>query len=192
MSIKEDIERLDAKLAQLKVAYEQYFMRLVKREPVKLRGEVEKLVLNYSNKSITNTSLKFKYNSLVSKYNSYKQYWGRTLRAIEEGTFWRNAEGAGGRAVPPPPVERPARPVSTKKTARAVETEDPVRQVYERYMEARRANNEPTEGITYEKISSTISKYKKQVEEKYNVKDVDLKVDVKDGKTHLKITPKGK
>ncbi|MFQ5735925.1 MAG: MXAN_5187 C-terminal domain-containing protein [Thermodesulfobacteriota bacterium] len=191
MSTRDDIEHLDAKLSKLKVEYEQYFMRLIKREPVKLRAEVEKIILVYSNKSISNTSMKFRYNSLVAKYNSYKQYWGRTLRAIEEGTFWRRAEGEGGRVKPV--RERPTPERSAPEPAPAgagAGGGDEVKAVYEKYIEARRACNEPTDGVTYEKLASTIERYKRQAEERYNVKDVDLKVYVKDGKAKLAITPK--
>ena len=172
--------------------YEQYFTRIIKREPVKLKEEVESIIRHYSNKNITNTSIKFRYNSLVSRYNSYKQYWTRTIRAIEEGTFWKMAEGDGSRVKPA--VSRPEPPARPERRSQAAggEGDDGLRDVYEKYIEARRACNEPTEGVSYEKLASTIERTKKQVEEKYNVKDVDLKVYVKDGKAHLAITPKGK
>lgn len=191
MSIKDDIDALEKKLARLKAAYEQYFMRIERREPARLRDEVDRLVLAYSNRQINNTALRFRYNALVSRYNSYKQYWTRTLRAIEEGTYWKSlAEDAGpsGKAA-----------AQTKKARTAGEGPggngtgaEELKKVYEQYMEARRSCNEPVEGLTFEKLSQTIDKCKKQVEEKYHVKDVDLKVYVKDGKTRLAITPKVK
>ena len=97
MGIQEDMTILDSKVARLKVEYEQYFMRVVKREPLQMREEVERIIREYSNKSISNTSQKFRFNSIVAKYNSYKQYWTRTLRAIEDGTYVRRAEGTGHR-----------------------------------------------------------------------------------------------
>jgi len=192
MSLKAEMDNLEAKIIRLKVDYEQYFTRIVKREPVRLRDEIEGIIRHYSSKNITNTSIKFKYNSLVARYNSYKQYWTRTLRAIEEGTFWRKAEGDGGRVRPP--VARPAPPARQpqKKRSAGGEADDGLKSVYEKYIETRRACNEPTEGVSYEKLASTIERTKKQVAEKYKVKDVDLKVYVKDGKAHLAITPKGK
>jgi len=194
MSIMAEIDKLEAKLMRLKVDYEQYFTRVIRREPVKLREEVESIIRHYSNKNITNTSAKFRYNSLVARYNSFKQYWTRTLRAIEEGTFWRKAEGEG-RRVHPPPVDRPEPPARAPRTESVGPSGgdgDELRSVYEKYIESRRSCNEPTEGVSYEKLARTIENTRKKVEEKYNVKDVDLKVYVKDGKTHLAITPKRK
>jgi len=193
MSLKAEMDKLEAKIIKLKVDYEQYFTRIIKREPTRLRDEVESIIRHYSNKNITNTSIKFKYNSLVARYNTYKQYWGRTLRAIEEGTFWRKAEGEG-RRVHPPPVSRPEPPARAPRTTSAEPSggDDDLRGVYEKYIESRRSCNESTEGVSYEKLARTIENTRKKVEEKYKVKDVDLKVYVKDGKTHLAITPKRK
>ncbi|MBI5468157.1 MAG: hypothetical protein HY891_03405 [Deltaproteobacteria bacterium] len=193
MGISEDIDILDSKLARLKVEYEQYFMRVLKREPVKLRNEIEKTILFYSNKNFTNTSLKFKYNSVVAKYNSYKQYWVRVLREIDEGTFIRKGEGdALGSKLPQ--IKTPA-PRNTPKTASAASTGSPkseLEDVYRQYIDKRRECNESTDGITMDTLARTIEKYKKQVEEQYKTRDVDLKVYVKDGKTKLTITPKNK
>lgn len=191
MGAKEDIELLDSKIARLKVEYEQYFMRVLKREPAKLRDEVEKLIIFYSNKNLTNTSLRFKYNTIVAKYNSYKQYWTRTLRAIEEGDFHRRAEGElenGARPAPPPSEARkPA-----QKNEAAPEAGDDVREVYEKYIEARKACNEPTEGITLGTLEKTLQEYKKKVEEQYKTQEVEFKVAIKDGKAKLTIAPKKK
>lgn len=195
MGILEDIDILDSKLARLKVEYEQYFMRVLKREPVKLRNEIEKTILFYSNKNFTNTSLKFKYNSVVAKYNSYKQYWTRVLREIEEGTFIRKGEGdALGSKLPQ--IKTPA-PQKTSKPAPAEVSaggspKSELEDVYRQYIDKRRECNESTDGITMDSLARTIDKYKKQVEEQYRTKDVDLKVYVKDGKTKLTITPKNK
>lgn len=197
MGVKEDIDLLEHKLARLKVEYEQYFQKIVKREPVKLRDEVEKIVLAYSNKNISNTSLKFKYNSLVSRFNTYRQYWTRVVRAIEEGTYYRQAEGAGAEQSELSGNHGNGRQTAAQAQANGRQgTQGPrdqaIVELYNSYVEARKACNEPVEGLTYEALARTIDQYKKKVEEQYKTTDVDLKVSVKDGKTRLVITPKAK
>lgn len=196
MSMMAEMDKFEAKLMRLKVDYEQYFTRVIKREPVKLRDEVDAIIRHYSNKNITNTSAKFRYNSLVARYNSFKQYWTRTLRAIEEGTFWRKAEGEGRRT--PPAARRPEPRARTAPGSRReddgadADADNGMKDVFEKYLEARKSCNEPTEGVSYEKLTKSIEKTRKKVAEKYKVEDVDLKVYVKDGKARLAITPKGK
>jgi hypothetical protein len=192
------IELLDQKIARLKVEYEQYFIKAVKREPAKLRAEVDRMVLEYGDKNISNTSLKFRLNGIVSRYNSYKQYWTRVLREIDEGTYVRKAEGAdtgapnglkaspGPKVVPAPSksdAREPAKPVEKAAT-------DELQDVYRKYIEARKACGEPTSGVSFEAIAKTIEQNRKLVESKYNTKDLEIKVDVKDGKSRLVIAPK--
>lgn len=191
MGDREEIEILDAKVARLKVEYEQYFARVLKREPVKLRDEVERFILAYANKTINNTSTKFKLNAIVARYNAYKQYWTRVLRAIDDGTYVRKAEGAldgpiaKGSSAPPSPepmVKAPSR------DARA--DDNGVSDIYEKYIEARRQCNEPVEGITVETLKKTIDQYKKKIEEQFKTPNFEFKVSIKDGHAKLSVTPK--
>jgi hypothetical protein len=190
MGIQEEMTALDAKIARLKVEYEQYFMRLVKREPLQMREEVERTIRAYSTQSISNTSQKFRYNSLVAKYNSYKQYWTRTLRAIEEGTYARRAEGSimGARPAPPPASGRPAAAPPPKKDSSAGGGK--LNEAYEEFLASRKKCKEPVKGLTLEKFTRNIEASKKRIKEKYKTGDVEVKVQIKDGKTRLTIVPK--
>lgn len=192
MGDREEIELLDAKVARLKVEYEQYFARVLKREPVKLRDEIERTILAYGNKVINNTSTKFKLNSVVAKYTSYKQYWTRVLRAIDEGTYVRKAEGAldgpiaNGAASPSSPSP------AIKKAARdsAADDDNGVSEIYAKFIDARRQCNEPVEGITIESMKKTMDQYRKKVEEQFKTSNFEFKVSIKDGHAKLSITPK--
>ncbi len=192
MGLREDIDILDAKVARLKVEYEQYFLRVIKREPLPLREEVDRMVLLYSNQNITNTSLKFRFNSIISRYNSYKQYWTRVLRAIEEGTYWRKAEG-GFEGVAAVPAREPAgAPVREAVPAARHTPEGEINDVYMKYIAARKACNEPVDGITYEMIAKTIEQHRRKIESQYKTVDLDLKVYIKDNRARLAISPKKK
>lgn len=190
MSDKDDIEQLDSKIARLKVDYEQYFAKIQKREPAKLRDEVDRAVLSLSNRQLTNTGLKFKLNAIVAKYNTYKQYWTRVLRAIDEGTYVRKGEGgmelesALRRPGPERAVEAPVRKEAPAKSGNGFDD------LYSKYIEARKSCNESVEGLTPEALKKTVEQYRKKVEEQYKTRDVDFKVTIKDGKTKLTITPK--
>lgn len=189
MGIREDIEILDAKIARLKVEYEQYFMRVLKREPLQLREEIDRLVMHYSNQTLTNTSQKFKYNSIIAKYNSYKQYWTRVLRSIDEGTYVRKAEGGTENAAAKE-IRQPQPKIAEMPAKANSGSGDELQEVYKKYIEARKECHEPTEGISLETLAKTINETKKKVESLYKTTDVELKVFIKDGKAKLAITPK--
>ena len=83
MGLSEDIALFELNLNELIIKYEQYFLGLEKREPLKLLEEVERYVRKYHGAHISNTMLKFKFNSVVARFSSYKQYWNRITRLIE-------------------------------------------------------------------------------------------------------------
>ncbi|MEK6532127.1 MAG: MXAN_5187 C-terminal domain-containing protein [Deltaproteobacteria bacterium] len=194
MGEREDIELLDSKVARLKVEYEQYFMKVAKREPAKLRNEVDRLVMQYSNRVITNTSLKFKLNSVVAKYNAYRQYWTRVLREIDDGTYIRRAEAGFGGGVgetgpgAAAPVARREAPAAGQSPGNGLDIDG----MFKKYIDARKACNEPVEGLTKDKFKKTVEEQKKKVMEKYDIKDVSLKVYIKDGHARLAIGPREK
>ncbi len=196
------IELLDQKISRLRIEYEQYFTKAAKREPVKLRSEVDRMILEYGDKNISNTSLKFKLTSIISRYNSYRQYWTRTLREIDEGTYVRRGEGIDQGALnptklplpgpkvlssagPKPDAAEPARPVNKEKPVG-----DDLRDIYRKYIETRKSCGESTANVSFDAIAKTIEQNKKLVESKFKTKDLEIKVDVKEGKARLIIAPK--
>ena len=84
------INEFQRKLDRLKVLYEQYFMGIEKREPLIPLKDVIRIMRELDNVQLRNTGLKFRFRGLVQKLNSYKTYWNRTLRAIENGTYHRD------------------------------------------------------------------------------------------------------
>ena len=133
MPLEEDFKILENKLLQLKVDYDQYFLGSRPREPVMLRGEVQKLIAMYSNQAIQNTALRFKFGSICSRYQAFKRQWNEVLRQIEAGTYSRHRfkaelherERHGIRfrpRLPPPPRRRATRssgPMSRRAGAAA-------------------------------------------------------------------------
>ena len=90
MPIEEDFKILETKMLQLKLDYDQYFLGSRPREPVMLRGEVQKLIALYSNQAIQNTAMRFKFGSICSRYQAFKRQWNEVLRQIEAGTYSRH------------------------------------------------------------------------------------------------------
>lgn len=173
MGIKEDIDTLDTKLRQLKIEYEQYFAKLLKREPTGLRDEVEGLILRYTNQPIPTTALRFRFNTLVARYASYKQYWTRVLRGIEEGVYEKGLKTVGIKTG----ISGPSRQVEEKR----------LRDIYQLYIEVRKRCNEPV--IGYNGFIQTITREVEKVKEEYRCSNVDYRITIKDGKAQIIVIP---
>lgn len=204
MGIKEDVDMLDAKIIQLKTRYEQYFTKVLRREPWQLREEIERIILRNSNIPITNTSLKFKLASLIAKYTTYKIYWNKMLRAIEEGALDRHGEGVDGSLSQPAkpsgsrtvnltedepleiyPVEPPPKP-----TPQPPASDNGFKKAFDEYVSTREKCNEATKGISFETFKKSLDDQIKNLEKTKGIKNVEVKVVVKDGKTKLTLVPK--
>ena len=85
--VDEQLNELDQNIKRLRIEYDQYFMGTMKRPPQVRQGQVQKTVAYFSNKMPRNTAQKFRFNQLNSKYQMYRQHWGRVMRQIEAGTY---------------------------------------------------------------------------------------------------------
>jgi hypothetical protein len=199
MGLKEELDILDTKISKLKVDYEQYFAKILKREPTALRDEIDRIILKYSTQSTTNTSLKFRYSTLTSKYTSYKQFWNRILRQIEEGTYSRGAFGAklpeasvNANGVPQQRPEAAPPPPPRGAKEEALINLDKFKSIYQQLIEARKTCKESVEGMTYEKFTQALAQQTEKVKKDLQCKDIEYKVVVKDGKAKLTLIPVGK
>ena len=201
-NVREDLELLEHNITRLKMEYEQYFMHILKREPLFLRGQVDKTIAYYTNQYIKNTADKFKFRNLADKYNSFKQYWLRTLKAIEDGTYQRRSEGShrdmpgltpsAQKAPEKPEMERTA-PVPLQPPASDQEKKDEERElkeVYNNYLKEMKKINEPTDNISFDFMKKAVIAQKKKAEERYGTRDLNFKIKSADGKVKIQIIPK--
>jgi hypothetical protein len=87
VDIDEALDDLDQNIKRLRVEYEQHFVGTLKRPPALLQGQVQKVIQTFSAQPPRSTRQKFRFNQLNSRYQVFRQQWGRTLRQMEEGTY---------------------------------------------------------------------------------------------------------
>lgn len=182
MGIQEDITSFEKGLNELIVKYEQYFLGIEKREPLKLLEEMEKLSRRYQSSSIINTMLTFKYNTLKARLVSYKQYWNRTNRLMEEGKYSRDRFKMEIHTKTKDQIPRQPEAKSGLNTEKEL--------IYQQFIEARKACNLPVDNVTREMVSELVEKHKSAVMAKYRCDDVELRITIENGNPRLKLRPK--
>lgn len=95
--IETELEELETRMDRLRALYEQYFMGIERLEPQIPRKDVERRIHVLRKEQIRNTGLRFKFQMLVQRFNTMQQYWGRTVREIENGTYKRDVLRAAKR-----------------------------------------------------------------------------------------------
>lgn len=91
---------LEERVDRLRALYEQYFMGYEKIEPGVQRKDVDRRFAMLRKVQIRNTALRFRFNVVTQKFNTYAMYWTRVCRQIEEGTFKRHVVKAARRFGP--------------------------------------------------------------------------------------------
>lgn len=91
------LSEFEKKLERLYRTYEQYFIGVEKRPPHNQRRQVVRMYRELEQLPMVKTALKFRFRSLVQRFNSYKSYWNRTEKQIEEGTYHRDLARAKAR-----------------------------------------------------------------------------------------------
>jgi len=174
---EEELRVLDNKLKQLKLDYDRYFLGTRPREPVVLRGEVDKLVAIYSNQAITNSGLRFRFSSICSRYQALKRQWCEIVRQIEQGTYARHRfraalhereRGATDALVPAPPVEAQAEGL------------------FEEYRAARERCGQETRNITPAALERVLSEQREALRARYGEAEFRFRVVVEDGRAKIK------
>lgn len=171
---------LETRLNQLKLDYAKYFLGTRPTEPAMPRAEVQKIVIRFSNTRITNTALRFKFNSINGRYQACKRQWDAVLRQIEAGTYKRHVFKADLRDRERDIGTGP----SASRSSAAVGV--PVSDIFEIYRDAMLATGQDASGLTRAKLQSAITKQEAALKEKLGCERVDFKVVVKDGRVRLK------
>jgi hypothetical protein len=176
--LEEDFKVLETKLLQLKLDYDQYFLGSRPREPVMLRGEVQKLIAMYSNQAIQNTALRFKFGSICSRFQAFKRQWNEVLRQIEQGTYSRHRFKAELHER----QRKHTRPRGPQAGPAAEGGDD----LFQSYVDACRRCGQDVKGLTPAKLEKILAKQREQLRARFGDAPVSFRVAIEDGKAKLK------
>ena len=182
----EDLTILEHKLNALKLDYERYFLGTRPREPVMARQEVQKTVITWANTPIQNTAVRFKFNSINSRYQAMKRQWDNILRQMEAGTYKRDVFKANIRrpGAAPPKSDR-------KRRGRGVTSIRAGSQLIDSYLDAAQACGQNVKGLTAKRLQAVVDKQTAALKKRMGCKDVSFRVVVQEGKVKLKASPVG-
>lgn len=177
-SIEADIARLEAGIRQLKIQYDMFFAGALPREPFELRNELDRLVRRTSNLSIRKYAHRFHLNTLLARYNSLTELWGKTLRSREEGDR--------------PPAQLAELRGSREPSCRLGEgdgDEFALRRLYREFESARKRRDADARDIRFESFVQGIRSQATRLRRKTGCRDVELRVVERDGAVQLKARP---
>ena len=180
-SIEADIARLESGLRQLKIQYDMFFAGALPREPSELRGEIDRLIRRTSNTPIRKYAHRFHLNSLVSRFNSMSELWGKILRSREEGDR--------------PPAQLAERAAARQERVCRIGAgndngEDfALRRLHREFLDARHKVDPSAGDVRYETFVRGIRSQADRLRAKAGCTDIELRIVVGEGAVHLKARP---
>ena len=184
---EELLDSLEKRVDDLRNQYEQYFMGARKRAPEQERTAVTFVLRRLANQGVPSTKLRFRFQQLTAKFNSYNQYWNRTLQQMEAGTYYRDKFKQQVHEAAVEKVKAPAAKPAGKDKGEV--SEQHIDEVYQEFVAARKQLNQAG-GVSKEKLAENIKKQAQALQEKYKGKQIKFKVVVEEGKAKLKATVK--
>jgi hypothetical protein len=183
--IEEDLNLLDARLKQVRVEYEQYFLGTRKREPQLVRGEVQKIISYYANVPIRNTGHRFRFNNLRSRFFAFRRHWDDTQRKIEDGSYERHRFQANLHERERGVASEPASPGTPPMQGAQGELD----RLFDAWVEARTGAGQPTAGLSRERLAAQLEQQSAAIRERFGASEVHFRIVVEDGRAKLKATP---
>ncbi|HUR82790.1 MAG TPA: MXAN_5187 C-terminal domain-containing protein [Thermoanaerobaculia bacterium] len=195
--IKQDdeLEKLEEDIRKLKNKYDMFFTGIIKVPPSFERHQVETYIFELNKLKIRDNSRRFRLSTLTSRYNQYREMWGRRMREREEGPLdFRRRQAAFEEPSPEPAAalgERPrvtsARPDPYVRMTPGANGEQ-IRRLYDDIERAHGAIGKAS-NLSLDQVAAMVQKQTDLVRAKYNVKTVAFRVETVDGKVKLKAKP---
>jgi len=88
------------RVERLRSLYDQYFMGIERIEPQIARKDVERRIQILRRTQIRNTALRFRFQNVLLRYNTFAAHWMRICRQIEDGTYKHHLRKAKERFDP--------------------------------------------------------------------------------------------
>ena len=109
--IKQDdeLDKLEEDIRRLKNKYDQFFTGITKVPPSFERHQVEAFIHELNKQKMRDNTRRFRFNTILSRFNQFREMWGRKMREREEGPLdYRRRQAAMSAPHPSPPRTTPS------------------------------------------------------------------------------------
>lgn len=192
----DELDKLEEDIRKLKNKYDQFFNGLAKVPPMIDRQRVEGAIHELNKEKMRDSTRRFRFNTIQSRYNQFRELWGRRMREREEGPvdFRRRQSALHQEPAPPAPdPPKPSRPVTSNGDDPYVKMTpgadgDQIRMLYEQIRIEHERIGRPA-NVSLDQLAAMVQKQTESIREKYNVRTVAFRVETVDGKVKLKAKP---
>lgn len=185
-TIEEQLLRLEDDTRKLKIEFDIYFNGGSKRPPYDLKNRVETMIKRLGDDRTLNFAQRFHYNTLATRYNSFRELWRRTMQGREEG---RDQASTARAALRPGGQESETRAIFVCDDAHSdVGT---VKDIFEALVQAKRRCGEPTDDLSFPRFHRLIANKTEKLKEHLGCERVHFSITVEEGRVSFKAKAEG-
>ena len=181
-SVDEHLTRLEDDIRRLRIEFDIFFNGGAKKPPYDTKGRVETLLKRLGDDRTLTYAQRYRYTSLASRYNAFRDLWRRTMQGREEG---RDPVSAARASAKRETTQKKVEAVSFV-CADAHRDVEIIRHIYDSLVEAKRCCGEPTENLSFPKFHRLIASKADGIKQQGGCGRVRFSVAVEDGHVSFK------
>ncbi len=189
-----ELQRLEDALRNLNAQYDSFLYGSSPKPPVEVRRRIGLEIRRLSNTEAESPAERYRFSTLQGRYNAFCERWDRLQSEKEAGRrpgihghFIRLGSGA---AENPPVRANDRAPVSVReKDTRP--GPDRERDLFERYIEARKARGEDVTGLEFPRFAERLAREREKLKSQFGAAEIEFDVAERDGRIRLIARPKG-
>jgi hypothetical protein len=184
-TVDDQLTRLEEDMRRLKIEYDIYFNGASKRPPYDTKSRVETVIKRLGDDRTLTFAQRYRYNSLTSRYNAFRELWRRTMQGREEGRDAATAARAAA-SVRITAVARHTQDQSTFVCKDAHNDVQTVKEIYEALIEAKRKCGESVDDLSFPRFHRLIASKTDNLKEHLGCESVRFSIDVEGGHVNFK------
>jgi hypothetical protein len=183
-TVDEQLTRLEDDIRRLKIEFDIFFNGGSKRPPYDTKGRVDTMLKRLGDDRSLSYAQRYRYSSLASRYNLFRDLWRRTMQGREEG----RSPMVTARAT-----AKEQAVADFKKTSFVCEDAhkdvELVKNVYQALMDAKKVCGEPVEDFSFPRFHRLIASQADSLKQRLGCERISFSIDVEGG--HVSFKAKG-
>ena len=194
-----ELQTLETSLRNLNAQYDAFLYGSTHKPPVELRRRVYQHIRGLSATEPETSAQRYRFQALQVRFNACCERWDRLQTEKEAGRrpgIYSHFVRLGGSETERPPARPNVRAAaSVEKVEEVVEKEsrpgeDPERDLFRRYVEARRAAGEDVAGLRFDRFVEKLAEQRESLKAHFGNVEIIFDVAERDGKVRLVARPK--
>ena len=183
-TIDDHLTRLEDDIRRLKIEFDVFFNGASKRPPYDTKGRVETMIKRLGDDRTLSFAQRYRYNSLASRYNAFRDLWRRTMQGREEGRDPMATARANAKQEAADHFKR-----TSFVCTDAHKDVQLVKDVYHALIEAKKICGEPVEDFSFPRFHRLVASQADGLKERLGCDRVSFSIDVEGG--HVSFKAKG-